>query len=141
MRCMTAGALAALALLTVACGSGDTAAETTSAEYIETPSITGGADSVYAAPAGREVLPAGRIYYTLTDHEWYARGEPLLHGSRAHQPAGRPVSASLDEMELAGEYMGVDYYTRRQDEGDLVYVPVFEGYWQAFRPDTSANGG
>ncbi|HSJ07328.1 MAG TPA: hypothetical protein VK936_11515 [Longimicrobiales bacterium] len=138
---MTAGAVAALAMLTVACGGSDPAAEATAAEYVETPAITGGADSVYAVPAAREVLPAGRIYYTLTDHEWYARGEPLLHASRAHQPAGRPVAASLDEMELAGEYMGVDYYTRRQDEGELVYVPVFEGYWQAFRPDTSANGG
>jgi hypothetical protein len=82
-------------------------------------------------------LPSDRIYFTLTDHEWYARGEPLLHGNAAYQPAGMPVSASLSEMTHVGEYQGVDYYVREATSGLSLYVPVFEGYWQPFRADTA----
>lgn len=121
------------------CRGADTAAEEASAVRVEAPAILDEADSVYAAPVEREVLPSARIYYTLTDHEWYARGEPLLHDSRAYQPAGMPVSASATEMELVGEYHGVDYYVRREDASHALYVPVFEGYWQSFRPDTAST--
>jgi hypothetical protein len=71
------------------------------AAEIDAPEITGGVDSVYTAPPTREDLPSARIYYTLTDHEWYARGDPLVHENAFYIPAGQPVSASLEEMEQA----------------------------------------
>jgi hypothetical protein len=94
-------------------------------------------DTVYTPSAGRVVLTPDRIYFTLTDHDWYARGEPLLHGNAAYHPAGMPVSASLPEMHHAGEYHGVDYYVRDGDAAPTLYVPVYEGYWQRFSPDTA----
>jgi hypothetical protein len=123
-----------------ACHGVDPDTEPTSAVHVEAPTILDEADSVYAAPPDRDVLPSQRIYYTLTDHEWYARGEPLLHGDLTFHPAGMPVAASVAEMELVGEYQGVDYYLRRGDASLSLYIPVFEGYWQSFRPDTSARG-
>jgi hypothetical protein len=94
-------------------------------------------DTVYSPQTGRVVLEPERIYFTLTDHEWYARGQPLLHGNAAYHPTGMPVSASLSDMHHAGEYQGVDYYVRDGDGGQIVYVPVYEGYWQRFSPDTA----
>lgn len=94
-------------------------------------------DTVYTPQSGRVALAPERIYFTLTDHEWYARGEPLVHGNVALHPAGMPVSATLDEMHHAGEYHGVDYYVRDGDDTLVVYVPVFAGYWQPFRGDTA----
>lgn len=129
----------AAAGVSVACGGTDTAAEPAAAVRVEAPAIIDEPDSVYAAPAERAVLPSARIYYRLTDHEWYARGEPLLHDGRAHHPAGLPVAASLAEMELAGEYERVDYYVRQHDESHALYVPVFEGYWQSFRAAAGAD--
>jgi hypothetical protein len=96
-------------------------------------------DSTFAPDRQRETLPSNRIYYTLADHEWYARGQPLLHENRAYQPTGMPVVASLPEMRPAGEYHGVEYYTRDADDAPILYIPVFEGYWQAFRADTAAT--
>jgi hypothetical protein len=50
-----------------------------------------------------------------------------------------PVAASLGEMTKAGEYGGVMYYMR-SGEPERIYVPVFEGYWLVFRPDTVPAG-
>lgn len=84
------------------------------------------------APEAGERLPADRIYYDLTRFEWYARGEPLLHDGVGYQPAGMPLAALASEMKLLGEYEGVEYYRRESDDG-LLFVPVFDGYWLAFR--------
>jgi hypothetical protein len=86
----------------------------------------------------RKSLPSTKIYYTLTDYAWYARGEPLVHEGRQHVPVGLPIAASVEQMEREGEYDGVEFYTRRDDADPVLYVPVFEGYWQAFR--SSARG-
>lgn len=87
-------------------------------------------------PESRELLPEREIYLTLTDFEWYARGEPLLHEGQPYVSYGMPVAASVSEMSRTGEYEGVAYYTRRGDAEPYIYVPVFEGYWLVFRPDT-----
>lgn len=92
-------------------------------------------DSVFTAETDRVSLPRDRIYFTLTSHEWYARGEPLLYGGRQYRPAGMPVAASLTEMEKAGDFQGVEFYRRSGDTAATVYVPVYEGYWQIFRTD------
>jgi hypothetical protein len=91
-------------------------------------------------PERISLLPA-RIYFRLTDHDWYAHGEPLRHDDQAWHPAGMPIAASLEQMQQAGEYEGVDYYVRDGDAQPAVYVPVFEGYWQVFRPDTTTRRG
>jgi hypothetical protein len=96
------------------------------------------ADAVFRPAEDRVNLPTSRIYYTLTSHEWYARGEPLVHEGRPHEPVGMPLPVSLTEMTKAGEYQGVDYYVRDGDTGAAVYVPVFDGYWQMFLADPSA---
>jgi len=87
----------------------------------------------------RESLPSNRIYYTLTDYPWYARGEPLMHTGRPHVASGLPITASVEEMEKAGEYEGVEFYTRREESEPVLYVPVFEGYWLGFRLNTTSG--
>lgn len=82
-------------------------------------------------------LPSDRIYYDLTRFQWYARGEPLRHEGLAYQPSGMPVAIPLAEMEQIGAYDGVDYY-RRAGADALLFVPVFDGYWLAFRPVATA---
>lgn len=122
------------ALLLAACDrEPEPAPDPTVEQLVEVPEDT----VVYVADRDREALPSHRIYYTLTQHEWYARGEPLLHGGRAWHASGMPVSASTAEMELLGEYQGVEYYARSGDAVAAVFVPVFEGYWQPFRADTA----
>lgn len=122
------------ALLLAACDrESEPAPEPTVEQLVEVPEDT----VVYVADRDREALPSHRIYYTLTQHEWYARGEPLLHEGRAWHASGMPVSASTAEMELLGDYQGVEYYARSGDAVAAVYVPVFEGYWQPFRADTA----
>lgn len=91
-----------------------------------------------AAPARTEFLPSERIYYDLTQFEWYAHGEPLRDAGLSYQPFGMPLAAPLAEMERAGDYQGVEYYRRSGSEG-LLYVPVFEGYWLAFQPISGAT--
>jgi hypothetical protein len=91
-------------------------------------------------PEQRDVLPRSEIYYTLTDYDWYAHGEPLLHEGAPYSIAGTPVAASLGEMAKAGEYGGVVYYMRSGEPEPRIYVPVFEGYWLVFRPDTLPPG-
>jgi hypothetical protein len=95
---------------------------------------------VWRPDPDREELPPDRIYFTLTDHDWYARGEPLLHDGHAFSPTGMPIAASLSDMKRAGEYEGVEYYTRNDSEEPTVYVPVFHGYWQPFQADSTALG-
>lgn len=95
-------------------------------------------DSIFDPPEERVNLPSSRIYYTLTNHEWYARGESLVHDGRPYDPEGMPVNASLTEMTQAGEFQGVEYYARAGETEAAVYVPVFDGYWQRFRADPSA---
>jgi hypothetical protein len=124
--------------LLAACDRDEPAVHTAAGE-IDAPEITGGVDTVFTAAPMREDLPSARIYYTLTDHEWYARGDPLVHENAPYIPGGQPVSASLDEMEHMGAYHGVEYYVRHGDERQTLYVPVFEGYWQPFRPDTTRS--
>lgn len=100
-------------------------------------SITG--DSVFDPSEERVNLPSSRIYYTLTSHDWYARGESLVHEGRPYDPEGMPVNVSLSEMSHAGEYQGVEYYVHGGEAESAVYVPVFEGYWQRFRADPTAR--
>lgn len=98
---------------------------------------TGLPDDIYIAePQHEDTSPPLAIYYDLTRHDWYARGEPLVHDGRAHIPAGL-VAASGAEMEFAGEFGGVMYYWRAGGVPDSVFVPVFERYWLAFTPDTA----
>lgn len=101
----------------------------------ERAASAGSTDSVFTAAEDRVSLPGDRIYFTLTSHEWYARGEPLLYEGRQYRPAGMPVAASLTEMERAGDFQGVEFYRRSGDTQATVYVPVYEGYWQIFRTD------
>jgi hypothetical protein len=128
---------AALACALAACGGRDDSADESdgSAVAIDAEQDT----AFFVAAPERENLPSARIYYTLTQHEWYARGQPLLHENRPYHAVGMPVAASLPDMEELGEYQGVDYYARRGDTAAAVYVPVFEGYWQPFRADTTAR--
>jgi hypothetical protein len=128
--------LAAACLLS-ACGRADE--EPPAPEQAAAAAAEEDTASVFAPQRERQVLPSGRIYFTLTDHAWYARGEPLLHESRPYNPAGMPVPASLEEMEAVGDYQGVEYYIRSGATEPALYVPVFEGYWQAFRADTTAR--
>ncbi|HSJ13074.1 MAG TPA: hypothetical protein VK939_01590 [Longimicrobiales bacterium] len=93
-----------------------------------------------SARAPRDHLPSDRIYYDLTRYEWYARAEPLRHEGRGYQPAGMPVAAPLSEMDQLGAYEGVAYYRRAGADG-LLFVPVFDGYWLAFRATAQAPAG
>ena len=89
-------------------------------------------DTTFTPDTQRQVLPAERIYFNLTQHEWYAKGQPLVHGGRAFMPVGFPVAASLPEMQRMGEYQGVEYY-KRADADSILYIPVSRGYWQVFK--------
>ena len=120
----------------VACGAEEDPA--VSAAPVAAADSSAGPDSTFASEPDRVLLPADRIYYTLTAHEWYARGEPLVHEGRSFNPAGMPVAASLSEMERVGEYQGVEYYRRTGDDTTL-FVPVYRGYWQVFRSATAAR--
>jgi hypothetical protein len=126
----------AFACICLACGTDeqpiDAAAEAAPSE------VAVADDSVYV-PQRELVEKPDRIYLSLTAYEWYARGEPLLHANAAYQPAGFPVAAPLSEMHVTGEYQGVEYYVRDGDAEPILYVPVYEGYWQAFRPDTAGR--
>lgn len=122
------------------CRGGEEPETAAQAEVADAAVAAFDADSVYAPERERVALAPDRIYLTLDDHGWYARGEPLLYGNAPYQPAGWPVSASLTEMHHTGDYQGVDFYVRDGDEETILYVPVFEGYWQPFRPDTARRG-
>lgn len=95
-------------------------------------------DSVFVPDEDVVTLPSNRIYYTLTSFDWYARGEPLVHEGRPYEPEGMPVSASLSDMSRLGDYQGVEFYAQSGDIDPVVYVPVYDGYWQRFRADPNA---
>jgi hypothetical protein len=140
-KSMKWGGLGLAALLASGCGApeAETEAGREAQAQGEAPAGTEAADTaVYVATPERELLPSHRIYYTLTDHEWYARGEPLLHEGRAFHATGVPVAASSDRMNLLGEYQGVEFYAMEGDGAGTLFVPVFEGYWQPFRMDAAA---
>jgi hypothetical protein len=86
-----------------------------------------------------EPLPE-RIYYDLTRFEWYARGEPLMFESHAYSPRGEPVRASATAMRKVGDFQGVEVYRADNEAsaGDVLYVPVFEGFWLPFVSDSTA---
>ncbi len=89
-----------------------------------------------------EELPA-RIYYDLTRYQWYAQGEPLRHGGGVYSPRGTPVRVATSALSKVGDYQGVDIYVARDatENPDVVYVPVFEGFWLRFvRDPVSASG-
>lgn len=132
--------LAALLLTTSACSDQDPDDNVTqAAEAVDSAATAGArpADSVYAPPETAEPQPGVRLYPTLTSYEWYARGEPLRHEGVAYLPAGGPVTVAASDMQHAGEYQSVDYYVRTGLTEGVVYVPVYHGYWQPFRADTS----
>lgn len=138
----TAASIAALSatLLAAACSEPDAGdAEPATASAVNDTATT---DSVFAGDTQEHMLPAARIYHTLTDYEWYARGQPLLHDGRNYALAGAPVSAPLSEMRQAGDYQGVEFYVRDGDAaGSVLYVPVYRGYWQPFRATSSPAAG
>lgn len=74
------------------------------------------------------------IYYDLTRFEWYARGEPMRLDDGAYAARGAPVRGATSGMRRQGEYEGVEYYVRvdEPDSADVVYIPVFEGFWLPF---------
>ena len=122
---------ALLACPLIGCGSDEDASAEPAAQTAAVDTATH-SDTTFSPEPQREVLPADRIYFNLTQHEWYAKGQPLVHEGRGYMPAGFPVAASLPEMQRMGEYQGVEYY-RRADADSMLYVPVSRGYWQVFR--------
>lgn len=136
-----------LALLTgtvclLGCGDADAGADRagTAAVIPSDTTLSDGAadgDEVFTPDDARTTLPSDRIHYSLTDHEWYARGEPLVHDGLAWVPAGMPIAASASDMTPEGEYGGVSFYRRAGEETAALYVPVFRGWWQTFRPDST----
>lgn len=103
----------------------------------ETPATRALAAPTAATAPAPDHLSSDRIYYDLTRFDWYAQGEPLVHADQPYQPFGMPLAAPLSEMERAGEYRGVEYYRRGGDDASL-YIPVFDGYWLAFRASHAA---
>ncbi|HSJ25284.1 MAG TPA: hypothetical protein VK929_11470 [Longimicrobiales bacterium] len=129
------------ALLTAAgCSRADGESEQVAELAAEAAQTVTADTAVYVGDGPRETLPSNRIYYSLTRHDWYARGEPLLHDGRSYRATGMPVRADVPEMQPLGDYHGVEYYARPDDSNGALYVPVFEGYWQPFRPDTTPTG-
>jgi hypothetical protein len=113
----------------------------------DAPEIDGAAAEPAAGPSAippSEPLPA-RIYFQLTDYDWYARGEPLVYASASYRAARGVIAAPTSAMRKVGEYHGVDVYTNAgADTDSAVYVPVFPGYWQAFHltePAAAAASG
>jgi hypothetical protein len=121
---------AALCLPFVACDKA--AEEPAPAAQTPAPAPATLSDTTFTPEPERQVLPSDRIYFNLTQHAWYAKGEPLVHDGRNFMPSGYPIAASLPEMERTGEYQGVEYY-RRADTDSVLFVPVSPGYWQVFR--------
>jgi hypothetical protein len=96
------------------------------------------ADAVAAATSAEskgasapEAVRPREIYYDLTAFAWYQAGAPLVVDGRAYVARGAPLTSSSAKLRLAGTYQGVDYY-RDAEISDVVYVPVFEKYWQPF---------
>ncbi|MGH7482005.1 MAG: hypothetical protein ACRELV_07605 [Longimicrobiales bacterium] len=104
----------------------------------------GGADTQTSSPATTPAVAAGepdesaadegtrprQIYYDLTLYDWYRRGEPLRVDGVPYELAGVPIRIE-EPLELRGTHAGVDYYSAGEDAA-VVFVPVFEAYWQPF---------
>ena len=85
-----------------------------------------------------EPLPE-RIYFNLTDYEWYAAGEPLVYRNAEYNAATGVIAAPLSRMRQVGEYQGVDVYAAEgESEDSTLYVPVYPGYWQPFHISQAA---
>lgn len=84
-------------------------------------------------PARRADARELRIYYDLTAYEWYRRGQPLIFRAGSYLPEGKPQAIPAERLRRLGQYGGVDFYHAEGSAPDeMVYVPVFEGYWQPF---------
>lgn len=127
--------------LPVACGRDDgTVAEEQATPALEIDALAD-ADSLSGPPTGAEPADAeerpDRVYYVLTEFDWYARGEPIVLDGTAHTVAGDPLRMDARTLERSAEYGGVDVYRRAGDPN--VYVPVYDGYWLPFAPDPTAS--
>lgn len=133
--------LTALALTAIACGGQDPDDDAAGppAEAAGSASVSATVTDSIHVPLEEEPEPGVRLYPTLTDYEWYARGEPLRHEGVAYLPAGAPITAATSDMQHAGEYQSVDYYVRTGLADGVVYVPVYRGYWQPFRSVSSSR--
>jgi hypothetical protein len=105
-------------------GNGDAAAA---------QAVTDTTDQIYIAERETSAEPPPTIYYDLTRHDWYARGEPLVHEGRAYVAGGALVAAETSAMRPLGEYGGVSYYQREGESAETLFVPVYERYWMQFR--------
>jgi hypothetical protein len=139
-------ALAAAGTLTVAgCDRGAPAdAATQSSEAVADGEAAAAAVAdTAAAAAASEPLPE-RIYFDLTRHDWYARGEPLVYSDVRYEAGRDLLAAPLSAMRKLGEYQGVDVYGAADAaEDSTLYVPVHPGYWLPFTRTgaATANGG
>jgi muramoyltetrapeptide carboxypeptidase len=108
------------------------------AAEINAPEVTGRTDTVYTAAPTREDLPSARIYYTLTGHEWYARGQPLVHENAPYSRRDARQRVAHRDAEGGrvprGRVLHSAWRRRR-----TLYVPVFEGYWQPFHRRTPGD--
>ncbi|MGH7552830.1 MAG: hypothetical protein ACREMQ_07350 [Longimicrobiales bacterium] len=122
------------------CGRANEMHGANNGEQADSPATSVGVEvSSEVEHAEPEELP-NRIYYNLTQFDWYARGEPIHYENAAYRPRGAPIRASADRMEKAGEYQGVEFYRADEDgaASTVVYVPVFEGFWLPFVRDSSS---
>lgn len=141
MKPITATLLAlalAAGTLPLACSSGDEPLReerTVPATEMAAPLTTDSFSGPSTAPADAEAMP-DRVYYVLTDFDWYARGEPVVLEGTSYTVAGDPIRIDARTLERVAEYGGVELYRRNGDAH--LYVPVFSGYWLGFAPDPSA---
>jgi hypothetical protein len=124
--------------LPVACGrTGEPVREEQIAPAAEV-GATAASDSLSGPPAEAadpETRP-DRVYYVLTEFDWYARGEPIVLEGTSYTVSGDPARIDARALERVAEYGGVDLYRRSGDAN--LYVPVFEGYWLTFAPEPGA---
>ena len=83
-------------------------------------------------PADADAMP-DRVYFVLTEFDWYARGEPIVLEGTSYTVDDDPIRIDARTLERVGEYRGVELYGRDGDTN--LYGPVFDGYWRPFVPD------
>jgi hypothetical protein len=123
------------------CGRANEMRGATGGEEVDSATTSHGIE--VSSDEGKPEEPDGlppHIYYDLTKFVWYARGEPIRFEDATFWPKGAPIRASVDRMEKAGEYQGVEFYRIDEDGGanGVVYVPVFEGFWLPFVQDSGS---
>lgn len=125
-----------LALATAACNRADDSRTAAASGAAGVASAVGAAAASLGADSTAAPRRPDEIYYDLTIYDWYRRGEPLVAGGFAFQPAGTPRAIPLDSLDRAGNYQGVDFYVRNGagEPFDTLFVPVFEDFWQPFLP-------